>query len=186
MKNKITIILAILCIIVLAVEIIGSRMNIHVDAWGAATEEISDTSLIQIKDTSNIELPTDNFAITSSTDSVSKSKTGDDKTDIGKTNTNQTKNISETQKNTKVSDKKSEEKATTGDSDTETMYAKTIVNVRAFPDTSSKRIGSINAGGIVTVKDSAEKSGWYKIDYNGKNAYVMGKYLTAEKPAAKR
>lgn len=49
------------------------------------------------------------------------------------------------------------------------------LNVRAGASTSSKVIGVLHAGNIVNL--ISESNGWYQIDYNGKTAYIYGKYV---------
>jgi 2',3'-cyclic-nucleotide 2'-phosphodiesterase / 3'-nucleotidase len=51
------------------------------------------------------------------------------------------------------------------------------LNVRAGASTSSKIIGVLPAGKVVTLLE--EVNGWYKIDYNGKTGYIYGKYVAA-------
>lgn len=50
-----------------------------------------------------------------------------------------------------------------------------VLNVRAGASTSSKVIGVLHAGNIVNL--ISESNGWYQIDYNGKTAYIYGKYV---------
>ncbi|AGB19965.1 5'-nucleotidase C-terminal domain-containing protein [Thermoanaerobacterium thermosaccharolyticum] len=49
------------------------------------------------------------------------------------------------------------------------------LNIRAGASTSSKVIGVLHAGNIVNL--ISESNGWYQIDYNGKTAYIYGKYV---------
>lgn len=49
------------------------------------------------------------------------------------------------------------------------------LNVRSENNTSSKVIGSLNENTKVTVLE--KKGDWYKIDYNGQNAWVFGEYV---------
>jgi len=51
------------------------------------------------------------------------------------------------------------------------------LNVRAGANTSSKIIGVLPAGKVVTLLEKV--NGWYKIDYNGKTGYLYGKYVAA-------
>ena len=57
-----------------------------------------------------------------------------------------------------------------------TKYAKQKVNVRSGASTDYEQIGSLNANQKVTVTGQAD-TGWYRIDYNGKEGYVSDKYL---------
>ncbi len=64
-----------------------------------------------------------------------------------------------------------------------TMYATSPVNVRKGPSTSFERIGGLGRGQEVTATGQAD-TGWYEIEYDENIAYVSGKYLQEEKPAA--
>ena len=64
-----------------------------------------------------------------------------------------------------------------------TKYAKQKVNVRSGASTDYEQIGSLNANQKVTVTGQAD-TGWYRIDYNGKEGYVSDKYLSDQKVTA--
>ena len=49
------------------------------------------------------------------------------------------------------------------------------LNVRAEPKKASDRLGQLPEGSIVTVTE--DLAGWSRIDYDGKNGYVMSQYL---------
>lgn len=66
---------------------------------------------------------------------------------------------------------------------TQTMYAKSAVNVRDLPGTDGNKIGSLKASEEITVTGKCDQTGWYRFDLNGTTAYVSNKYLVAEKPA---
>lgn len=51
------------------------------------------------------------------------------------------------------------------------------VNVRTAPSTSSEVIGQANVGDKVTVIGKTADSAWYKVNYNGQNAYISADYL---------
>ncbi|MCD7777286.1 MAG: SH3 domain-containing protein [Clostridiales bacterium] len=51
------------------------------------------------------------------------------------------------------------------------------VNVRSGPSTGSAVVGQLNAGESVTVKGKSTDGCWYRIDYNGEEAYVSADYL---------
>ncbi|TCN24135.1 SH3 domain-containing protein [Mesobacillus foraminis] len=53
----------------------------------------------------------------------------------------------------------------------------TGLNVRTGPGTQYKRIGLLKNGSVLNVIHR-ESNGWYKISYNGRNAYVSGDYVT--------
>ena len=66
---------------------------------------------------------------------------------------------------------------------TQTMYAKSAVNVRDLPGTDGNKIGSLKASEEITVTGKCDQTGWYRFDLNGTTAYVSDKYIVAEKPA---
>lgn len=66
---------------------------------------------------------------------------------------------------------------------TQTMYAKSAVNVRDLPGTDGNKIGSLKASEEITVTGKCDQTGWYRFDLNGTTAYVSDKYIVSEKPA---
>ena len=65
----------------------------------------------------------------------------------------------------------------------QTMYAKSAVNVRDLPSTDGKKIGSLKASQEITVTGKCDQTGWYRFDLNGTTGYVSDKYIVSEKPA---
>ena len=63
---------------------------------------------------------------------------------------------------------------------TATKYATQSVNVRSGPSTDYDKIGGLTTNQEVQVTGQAS-TGWYRIEYNGGEAYVSGKYLSDEK-----
>lgn len=61
-----------------------------------------------------------------------------------------------------------------------TAYATTSLNVRSLPSTSGRKIGALAAGQEVTVTGRCIETGWYRIEYNGGEAFVSDKYITDE------
>ena len=57
------------------------------------------------------------------------------------------------------------------------MQARSFVNVRDLPSTKGNKIGSLEAGDIVTVTGRCEETGWYQIEYLGAVAYVSNAYI---------
>ena len=69
---------------------------------------------------------------------------------------------------------------------TATKYATQSVNVRSGPSTDYDKIGGLTTNQEVQVTGQAS-TGWWRIQYNGSEAYVSDKYLSdekVEKPAA--
>ena len=67
-----------------------------------------------------------------------------------------------------------------------TKYATQSVNVRSGPSTDYDKIGGLTTNQEVQVTGQAS-TGWWRIQYNGSEAYVSDKYLSdekVEKPAA--
>lgn len=67
---------------------------------------------------------------------------------------------------------------------TQTMYAKSAVNVRDLPGTDGNKIGSLKASQEITVTGKCDQTGWYRFELNGTTGYVSDKYIVSEKPAA--
>lgn len=66
----------------------------------------------------------------------------------------------------------------------ETMYATTTVNVRSSYSTNSDKLGSLTKAQSVTRTGigTGAATGWSRIEFNGKVAYVSSDYLSATKP----
>ncbi len=67
----------------------------------------------------------------------------------------------------------------------QTMYAQSTVNVRDLPEQTGAKLGSLSTNQEVTVLGQCNETGWYKISYNGGEAYVSDSYLGSEKVAVK-
>ena len=65
----------------------------------------------------------------------------------------------------------------------QTMYAKSAVNIRDLPSTDGKKIGSLKASQEIAVTGKCDQTGWYRFDLNGTTGYVSDKYIVSEKPA---
>lgn len=65
----------------------------------------------------------------------------------------------------------------------QTMYAKSAVNVRDLPSTDGKKIGSLKASQEIIVTGKCDQTGWYRFDWNNTTGYVSDKYIVSEKPA---
>ncbi len=65
----------------------------------------------------------------------------------------------------------------------QTMYAKSAVNIRDLPSTDGKKIGSLRASQEITVTGKCDQTGWYRFDWNNTTGYVSDKYIVSEKPA---
>ncbi len=63
-----------------------------------------------------------------------------------------------------------------------TMYATISLNVRSGPSTDFDRVGALAEGEAVTVTGRAS-TGWYRIEFNGKEGYVSNVYMTSDRPA---
>ena len=62
-----------------------------------------------------------------------------------------------------------------------TMYAQRAVNVRDLPDTSGNKVGGLSTNQEVSVTGQCNETGWYRISYNGSEAFVSDKYLGESK-----
>lgn len=65
----------------------------------------------------------------------------------------------------------------------ETVWATEGVNVRAYADSSSDRVGSLSQGESITRTGICD-NGWSRVDYNGATAYIHSDYLTTSEPVA--
>lgn len=65
----------------------------------------------------------------------------------------------------------------------QTMYAKSAVNVRDLPNTDGKKIGSLKASQEITVTGKYDQTGWYRFEWNNTTGYVSDRYIISEKPA---
>ena len=72
------------------------------------------------------------------------------------------------------------EKVTMSD-ETEKLYATNEVNVRDSYSTSANIIGTLKQAQEVNVS-AKSSNGWYRIDFEGKEGYVFGDYLSTQKP----
>ena len=61
------------------------------------------------------------------------------------------------------------------------MYAKSSVNVRSLPRADGERLGSLSTNQEVTVTGQCNETGWYRIEYDGRVAYVSNNYLSDSK-----
>ena len=66
--------------------------------------------------------------------------------------------------------------------ETKTMYTNARVNVRTGPGTEYTRLIQLYLGAQVTTIGELDENGWQRIDYQGQEAYVLGQYLSDEKP----
>lgn len=62
-----------------------------------------------------------------------------------------------------------------------TMYATEDVNIRADHSTNATKLGVLPAGDSVLVL-AETSNGWYRVYYQGKDAYISAQYLTKTKP----
>lgn len=65
----------------------------------------------------------------------------------------------------------------------ETVYATAGVHIRESYTTDSKVVGSLAKGASV-VRTGVCENGWSRVQYESRDAYIYGEYLTAKKPAA--
>lgn len=67
-----------------------------------------------------------------------------------------------------------------------TMYAQSSVNVRDLPDTNGNKVGRLSTNQEVSVTGQCNETGWYRISYNGSEAFVSDKYLGDSKVEVKQ
>lgn len=61
------------------------------------------------------------------------------------------------------------------------LYATTSVNIRELPDASTKKVGLLSYAQEIE-KTGICDNGWTRVKYNGEDAYINSKYLSAIKP----
>lgn len=61
------------------------------------------------------------------------------------------------------------------------MYVISSLNVREAPNTSGKKLGTLQENTEVHVTGQCNETLWYRIDYDGKEAYVSNNYLQEAK-----
>ena len=66
----------------------------------------------------------------------------------------------------------------------QTMYAKSAVNVRDLPSTDGKKIGSLKASQEITVTGKCDPTSLSCCDWNNTTGYVSDKYIVSEKPVS--
>lgn len=66
----------------------------------------------------------------------------------------------------------------------QTMYAKSAVNVRDLPSTDGKKIGSLKASQEINITGKCDQTGWYRFELNNTTGYVSDKYIVSEKPVS--
>lgn len=62
------------------------------------------------------------------------------------------------------------------------MYAKSSVNVRDLPSADGTKLGGLSTNQEVAVNGQCNETGWYRISYNGGEAFVSDSHLVSEKP----
>ena len=67
-----------------------------------------------------------------------------------------------------------------------TMYAQRAVNVRDLPDTSGNKVGGLSTNDEVAVTGKCNETGWYRISYNGSEAFVSNNNLGENKVEVKQ
>lgn len=61
------------------------------------------------------------------------------------------------------------------------MFAQRVVNVRSGPNTDFDKVGSLSINQEVKVTGRCNETSWYRINYNGVEAYVSNNYLSDKK-----
>ena len=63
----------------------------------------------------------------------------------------------------------------------ETVYAISDVNVRDYPGTQGSTVIGVLTGGQSVKRTGTANTGWSRVEFNGKTAYVSSKYLSTSK-----
>lgn len=64
-----------------------------------------------------------------------------------------------------------------------TMWTTADLTIRELPNTNGAKVGSIGKGASVVITGQCNETKWYRITYNGNDAYISNKYVTTTKPA---
>ena len=88
----------------------------------------------------------------------------------------------ESSSNESSADESSSDKTGESGAEDQMAWAVTDVNVRKGPKAAYDVLGHLAQGEGVKVLDSTD-AWWWKVEFNGQEAYVSAQYLTTEKPA---
>ena len=156
------------------------------------TEASNDDTIVETDAQGNIVV---NTSTKPSSDEVTKNESSSDATSETTSGTNETSKQEEATKPQETTKPNSTTKPTETTKQEETtkakytyknldkvMYAKSTVNVRSLPSTDGDKLGSLSKGKEVKVTGQCNETNWYRIEFEGKVAYVSDSYLVAEKP----
>ena len=156
-----------------------TKPNIEVNILGKTDNwvcfELADTSIVFSK-ASEFYAVSEVVENSENTESVENSEISEPEVVESETTDNSAKENTNTNKETQ----KNTEPAYTVKDMSATKYAKQSVNVRKGPGTSYGKVGSLSTNQKVTVTGQAD-NGWYRIDYNGTEAFVSNNYLVDKK-----
>lgn len=177
-------------------------MTLTLGACGKKSEDNQPTDLEtkvvesqeETSDEKDVEVETEDESEVESEVEEETKETEEETEDETKVVEKETKETKETEKSTEKTTEKSAEKSTDMTKETskdttkpsytkisDTVYAKSAVNVRSGPDKTHKSLGTLKKGQEVKRIGICD-NGWGVIEFGGKKGYVSGNYLVKDKP----
>lgn len=177
-------------------------MTLTLGACGKKSEDNQPTDLEtkvvesqeETSDEKDVEVETEDESEVESEVEEETKETEEETEDETKVVEKETKETKETEKSTEKTTEKSAEKSTDKTKETskdttkpsytkisDTVYAKSAVNVRSGPDKTHKSLGTLKKGQEVKRIGICD-NGWGVIEFGGKEGYVSGNYLVKDKP----
>ena len=185
MKRK-KIVSCLLVSILISLYIYGCERNDYMSIQGTATEVgIPDNSLKIAGRPSNMIVENNNYvgSVTTETTTETETTSADTASETTPAETTTTTSVETTNKPEDPITPATE--ASMGYTYTElsqTMYAKSSVNVRKGPEVSFEKLGGLSKAEAVEVTGQCNETGWYRIKFKGKEGFVSESYLVLEKP----
>lgn len=155
----------------------GAAGDGDTQANGSSTETESQMATEAVDETETTEVA----EATETTESESESTPADDGKDDKKDDKEDNDNKED--ENTPSESEEPEAPAYTFTEMNKTMYCTYSCNIRSLPSTEGQKVGSLEFGTQVIVTGQCNETGWFRFEYNGKDAYVSGSYLSETAPA---
>ncbi|MBQ7832824.1 MAG: SH3 domain-containing protein, partial [Lachnospiraceae bacterium] len=166
--------------------ILSMVMILTMVACGGAADEISlgDTSSETMSETVSEDVSeTDSETVSEEKDVPSESEVADSENQSEEESSKEEKTSEEESASEEESvseeESESEEPEFTVQDHDAILFVKKAVNVRIGPSTDYEKIGGLSKGEQIQITGIAD-TGWYRIQYNGAEAYVASSYLIDE------
>ncbi len=161
--------------------------NVETNETTVTTEyssEVTETSpadeLDETEEKSEIEVSTEAEETVNSETKEETENTTDETEEVNEVASEEVSTEAETEVETTPKTEEEKLPSFTVEDMTATMYAQRAVNVRSGPSTDYEKIGGLNTNDEVKVTGRAS-TGWYRIEYSGKEGYVSNNYLGESK-----